>query len=133
MYTFNRKQLLMPLAAFALSLAAVLSAAAATCEDFRLSIKNSTADEIKVKRIQYRDGGDWLTENALGADGFKKIEPGHVEPFTRNFQRVGGETTRFRITYAHHHGGSEWDDDLVVESSSFTCTDNGSKTVTLTQ
>ncbi len=117
----------------ALSLAVIPSATAANCQDFNFTIKNATSDEIKVKKIEYLDQGTWRTEHALGIDGYKKLEPGKAETFNRNLERIGGEATRFRITYAHHNGGSQWEDDIVFESSSFTCNDKGSTTITLVQ
>jgi hypothetical protein len=105
----------------------------ANCENFTITLKNSTHGEIKATKFEYKDGSKWKTENMFGIDGFKKIEQDHSIPFTRNLQGIGGESTQFRVTYKHHIGGTTWSTDKVETTETFTAYDNGSKTVTLTE
>ena len=121
-----RSIFMMPLLAFALSQAAP----AQTCDNVRITIKNSTSDEIKVKRLEYADGATFFTETGIfGVDGFQKLNPNQSVPFTRDLEHVGGSTTRIRVTYAHHIGGSKWGPDRTFETSSFTCIDATSRLV----
>jgi hypothetical protein len=104
----------------------------AKCENFKITLKNSTHAEIKAKKFEYKDGSKWKTENMFGLDGHQKIEKDHQVPFTRNIGGIGDEKTCFRVTYSHHIGGSKWSQNMVKTTGMFTAHDNGSKTVTLT-
>jgi hypothetical protein len=126
----NRSILMMPLLALAMSLAAARTASAQTCSNVDVTIKNSTSDEIKVKRFEYLDGSTWRTETGMfGVDGFQKLMPNKSVPFERDLERVGGESTRIRVTYAHHIGGSKWGSDRTFYTSTFTCIDGMSRFV----
>jgi len=103
----------------------------ATASNFSITIHNSTADEVKATKFEYKDGSNWKTENMFGVGGNQKIEKDHGVVFNRNLQGVGGESTQFRVTYEHHVGGSVWGSPKIETTSSFVCNDNGSKTVTL--
>jgi hypothetical protein len=105
----------------------------ATCDDFTITLKNSTDAEIKVTKVEYEDGSDFKTENCLGVDGLEKIEKDHSKSFKRNLQGIGGESTCLRVTYQHHIGGTTWGSKLVETTAPFTAHDNGFKTVTLTR
>ncbi len=106
----------------------------ATCENFKITLHNSTDAEVRVKKFEYKDGSRWKTEEGIfGVDGHQKIERGHGVTFTRNLGGVGDETTQFRVTYEHHIGGTLWGDDISEVTAPFTAHDNGSKTVTLTR
>ena len=103
----------------------------ATASNFSITIHNSTSDEVKVTRFEYKDGSTWKTESIFGLDGHQKIEKGHGIVFTRDLEGVGGEETQFRVTYQHHVGGTVWGNDKSAATGSFTCNDNRSRTVTL--
>ena len=127
----NRSILMMPLLAFAVSLAAAGTALAQNnCSNVDVRIKNSTPDEIKVKRFEYSDGGTWRTETGMfGVDGFQKLMPNQSVPFTRDLEHVGGSSTRIKVTYVHHIGGSKWGADRTFTTGSFTCIDGTSRLV----
>jgi hypothetical protein len=104
----------------------------ATASNFSITIHNSTNDEVKATKFEYKDGSTWKTESIFGLDGHQKIEKGHGIVFTRDLEGVGGEETQFRVTYQHHEGGTVWGNDKSAATGSFTCNDNRSRTVTLT-
>jgi len=104
-----------------------------TCGNFTINVKNSTDAEIRVTKIEYKDGSNFKTENCLGIDGVEKIEKDHAKGFNRNLQGIGNESTSIRVTYQHHIGGTTWGDKLVETTDPFTALDNRSKTVTLTR
>ena len=104
----------------------------ANCQDFTITLQNSTDAEIKATKFEYKDGSDWKTENIFGIDGFKKIEKDHHIDFKRNLQGIGDESTCFKVTYRHHIGGTTWSTDKVKTTDPFTAHDNGKKTVILT-
>lgn len=104
----------------------------ANCQDFHITLHNSTDGEIKVTKFEYRDGTNFKTENMFGVDGHQKIEKDHGVVFKRNLEGIGDETTVFRVTFKHHVGGTLWGDDNVQTTDSFVAHDNGSRTVTLT-
>jgi len=127
----NRNAVVTSLMVLGLGVGTAGAVSAATCEDFKITFKNATNDELKVKKFEYEDG-NWKTETGMfGADGFQKIEHGKSIYFTRNLGGIGGETTHFKVTYQHRSGGTVWGDDMVEYTDTFTCTDNGAKTVTL--
>ncbi len=103
----------------------------ATCENFTITLQNSTDGEIKATKFEYEDEGTFKTENMFGLDGYQKIEKDHSVDFTRNLGGIGDETTRFRVTYKHHIGGTQWGVDNVQTTGSFVAHDNGSRTVVL--
>ena len=93
----------------------------ATASNFAITIHNSTADEVKATKFEYKDESNWKTEHLFGVDGHQEIEPGHGVVFTRNLGGVGGESTQFRVTYEHHIGGSVWGSPKVETTGSFVC------------
>ncbi len=105
----------------------------ATCENFKITLKNSCDGEIKAKKFEYKDGSNWKVENIFGLDGIQKIEKDHSIPFTRNLGGIGDESTQLRVTYSHHKGGTVWGGDICETTEVFTAHDNGAKTVTLTR
>lgn len=105
----------------------------AKCEDFRIILKNHADGEVKATKFEYKDGSKWKTENMFGLDGIQKIEKDHQVSFTRNLGGIGDESTKFRVTYKHHIGGTRWGSKLCEITSAFVAHDNGSKTVTLSR
>lgn len=105
----------------------------ANCQDFTITLHNSTHAEIKVTKFEYKDGSKWKVENMLGVDGHQKIEKDHEIPFTRDLEGIGSENTQFRVTYQHHVGGTKWSQDFIETTATFKAIDNGRKTVTLTK
>lgn len=104
-----------------------------TCGNFTIIVKNSTDAEIKVTKVEYQDGSTFKTENCLGIDGVEKIEKDHAKSFKRNLQGIGNESTRLRVTYQHHIGGTTWGEKLVAATDQFLAEDNECRTVTLTR
>lgn len=104
----------------------------ATAERFQIKIVNETNAEVKVKKFEYRDGSTWKTENMFGVDGHQKLEHDHGLTWTRNLGGIGDESTQFRVTYAHHIGGTRWGRNRVACTESFVAHDNDKRTVTLT-
>jgi hypothetical protein len=104
----------------------------ATCENFKIILRNSTHGEIKVTKFEYKDGSKWEPERMFGLDGIQKIEKDHSVTFTRDLGGVGDEGTQFRVTYQHHIGGTKWSADKCEVTDTFTAHDNGSRMVTLT-
>ncbi|HYI82296.1 MAG TPA: hypothetical protein VEX11_03690 [Acetobacteraceae bacterium] len=104
----------------------------ANCENFKIILRNSTHGEIKVTKLEYKDGSKWETERMFGLDGIQKIEKDHSVTFTRDLGGVGDESTQFRVTYQHHIGGTKWSADKCEVTDAFTAHDNGSRMVTLT-
>lgn len=128
-----RKSVLAVLA-LGLGLGMAGSVSAATCSNVKITLKNDTADEIKVTKFQYEDAGAWPSENMFGVDGYQKIESGHGFTWTRDLGGTGGEKTRFKATYKHHIGGTSWGPDKTVTIGPFTCVDNNTdKTLVLNQ
>ena len=103
----------------------------ANCQNFKITLRNGGNVEIKATKFEYEDGSAWKTENMFGLDGHQKIEPGQGVVFTRNLEGIGGEKTRFRVTYKRHAGGTVWGDDTVTTTDRFVAIDNGAQTVTL--
>jgi hypothetical protein len=68
----------------------------ANCENYKITVMNSTHGEIKVTKFEYKDGSNWKTENMLGLDGHQKIEEKHGLTWTRDLEGVGNEDTQFR-------------------------------------
>ena len=104
----------------------------ANCENYKITVMNSTHGEIKVTKFEYKDGSNWKTEKPFGLDGYQKIEKDHGFTWTRDLEGIGNENTQFRVTYQHHVGGTKWGDDKCMVTSVFKAEDNESRTVTLT-
>lgn len=84
----------------------------ATCRDVSISIHNKTNDEIKVKRFEYLyASNNWHTEHMFGVDGFQKLLPGKSMSWVRT---LDGAPSFYRLTYAHHIGGSKWNSDRIL-------------------
>jgi hypothetical protein len=105
------------------------------CKNVVITISNQTADEVKVKKFEYRDfdKADWKTENMFGVDGFQKLMTGRHYSWTRDLESVLNDKTKFRVTYVHHIGGSKWGSDLTETTNEFTCKGDLEETVTLTK
>jgi hypothetical protein len=105
----------------------------ANCENYKVTLMNSTHAEIKVTKLEYKDGSNWKTETGIfGADGHQKIEEKHGFTWTRDLEGISNENTQFRVTYQHHIGGTKWGDDIRAVTGVFKALDNESRTVTLT-
>lgn len=105
----------------------------ARCENFMITLQNSCDGEIKATKFEYLDGSNWKTENMFNLDGHQKIEKDHAIPFNRALAGIGDESTKFRVTYKHHLGGTKWGPTLVETTDAFVAHDNGSHTVALTK
>ena len=105
----------------------------ANCQDFTITLKNSTDAEIKATKFEYLDGSNWKVENLYGLDGSDKIEKDHSKVYKRDLGGIGDEDTCFRVTYQHHIGGLTWSVDKIETTSTFKCHDNGKITVILTK
>jgi hypothetical protein len=135
MFKSDRRYSFLPLILLAAGLTPSSNVFAESCKDVHITINNQTEDELKVKKFEFHsvDKG-WKTEVGMfGVDGFQKLMPGHNQMWTRGLGDVGDKNTRFRVTYAHHHGGSKWDDNLTQTTENFTCSDDLKETVTLTK
>jgi hypothetical protein len=102
-------------------------------KNVKLTVSNYSDAEVKVTKVEYLDGSDWKTENMLGVDGHKKIEP-HGQHYTfprRDLEDVEGQTTEFRVTYRDHVGGVTWGDKRYAHSPSFAGVDEASVTVSI--
>ena len=78
----------------------------AKCEDFKITLRNSTHGEIRAAKFEYKDGSKWRTENMFGPDGHQEIEEGHSVAFTRDLEGIGNESTRFKVAYRYNIGGT---------------------------
>ncbi len=137
MLKFNFKYAATSVVAFAISMSAVPAAMAAgdNCKDVKITIHNSTPDEVKLKSFDYYDydKNEWRHETLFPGDGFQKLESSKGLVWTRDLEHVGGDKTKFKVTYSHHIGGTKWGSDMVATTDSFTCTENLPKTVFITQ
>jgi len=87
-----------------------------------------------IARIGMAINRTWKTETGIfGVDGFDKLESGKSNAWTRDLESVLNDTTEFRVTYAHHIGGSKWGSDILAATGNFTCREGLKKTVTLTK
>jgi hypothetical protein len=119
---------------FAASAAPALLAAD-NCKDVKITIHNGTADEVKLKSFDYYDYDKNKSrhETLFPVDGIQKLEPSKGLTWTRDLESVGGDETKFKVTYAHHIGGTKWGSDLTATTDKFTCSENLTKTVTLSK
>jgi hypothetical protein len=102
----------------------------ANCEDFTITIQNRTGVEIRTTKLEYRDGTETHTEHAFGVDGSDRIDNGRDNKYKRNLQGIGEESTELTVTY-QLRSGNDWSANHVVTTDTFTCRDNGSKTITI--
>jgi hypothetical protein len=135
MFKFNSRSLFAPIVFLVAGFAPAANLLAESCNNVKITISNQTGDEVKVKKLEYHSFTDgWRTETGIfGVDGFTKLQPGHQTAWIRDLRDIEGENTFFRVTYAHHHGGSVWDDDQTETSEKFVCNDKDAATVTLTK
>jgi hypothetical protein len=106
-------------------LAAAGNVSAANCSNVKITLRNETSDEIRVTKFQYLDGVMWKTENMFGVDGHQDFEPNASGlSWTRDLGGVGGESTKFKATYKHRIGGTQYGTDKSVTVGPFTCVDN---------
>jgi hypothetical protein len=124
-------------AALGLGILFVNSAFAAgdNCKNVKITISNSTPDEVKVTSFEYfdYDRNTWRTENMLGIDGIQKLDASKGLTWTRDLEHVSNDNTKFKVTYEHHIGGVRWGAALSATTSEFKCTEGLAKTVVLTQ
>jgi hypothetical protein len=104
-----------------------------TAKRVTIKLENTTNDEIKVTKFEYQDTnepGDWFTENLLGVDGFKKIEPHQTWtcPDKRNLAHIKDDPMKMRVTFKKHIGGTTWGSDQTFTGSEFTCSDDSTHT-----
>ncbi len=104
-----------------------------TAGDFKIVIQNDTGDEVKASKFEYRDGTKSKTENIFGPLGSTTIIlPCARKDYTRNLQGIGNESTEFTVTYQKRSGTNNWSANHVKTTDTFTCQDNESYTVVLT-
>ena len=103
----------------------------ANCENFKIHLQNDTPDEVKVTKIEYKDGSKWKAENMFGLDGHQELERGQCLPFKRGLESVGNESTQFRVTYQHHIGCTKWGPDKCGVAGAFVARDNEDMRVVL--
>jgi hypothetical protein len=104
----------------------------ALAQRVRITIANRTGTEVKVTKFEYLKGDRSANENLLGVDGFDTIPDGSGRTYTRNLQGIEGQRTRFTVTYEPRQG-DKWGANHTEETDEFTCRDDTSKTVTLTE
>ena len=104
----------------------------ATAQRFHITIENRTGTEVKATKFEYLKGDRSATENLFGVDGSDTIPAGGERGYTRNLQGIEGQSTRFTLTYQPRQG-DRWGANHTEETDRFTCRDDGSKTVTLTE
>jgi hypothetical protein len=103
----------------------------AKAENFTIVIQNKTGVEVRASKFEYRDGTKSKTENIFFG-GSDRIDEGAEKEYTRNLQGIGEESTEFTVTYQLRSGKSNWSANHVKTTDTFTCKDNGSYTVVLT-
>ncbi len=108
-------------------------AAGDVCSDVKITLSNTTPDEVKVTTFEYYDYDQqkWRTESMFGIDGFQKLEPNHGMTWTRDLEHVKNDNTKFRVTYEHHVGGTKWASPQKVTTNEFKCTKSLAKQVDL--
>ena len=103
----------------------------ANCENFTIFIRNDTGVEIRATKFEYTDGSRSKNENIFFG-GSDTLDPGETKDYTRNLQGIGGENTRFTVTYQHRSGNNNWGTNRVETTDEFECGDNRSRTIVLT-
>jgi hypothetical protein len=103
----------------------------ANCEEFTIVIQNRTGIEIKATKFEYDDGTRSKIENMF-LGGSVRIDDGDEKEYKRNLQGIGGESTKFTVTYQHRSGSNNWSANHVARTGTFTCGDGESKTIVLT-
>ena len=102
-----------------------------TAGNFKIVIQNNTGVEVKASKFEYRDGSKSKTENIFFG-GSDNIDAGANKDYTRNLQGIGNESTEFTVTYQKRSGTNNWSANHVKTTDTFTCQDNDSYTVVLT-
>jgi len=102
----------------------------ANCENFTIFIRNDHGVEVRATKLEYIDGSRSKNENIFfgGSDTF---DPGETKDYTRNLQGIGGERTRFTVTYQLRSGNNNWGTNRVETTPEFTCGDNQDRTIVL--
>ncbi len=70
------------------------------------------------------------TENMFFGGG-DRIDDNDEKDYTRNLQGIGGELTKFTVTYQHRIGNN-WSGNHVETTGLFRCQDTEDKTIVLT-
>ncbi len=101
------------------------------CSNFDISFENNADHDIKLTKFEYYDfnKNKWKTENLLGVDGIKTIDPGETWTKKRDFEKVEDRDTRFRTTFQNVIDGTASQKQTIL-SSVFRCEDRGEKTIT---
>jgi len=104
-----------------------------TCSNVKIKLTNDTDVEIKVTQFEYYDysADKWRLEVMFGVDGFQKIEAGQTWSKTQDLEHVENDKTKFKVTYKTHVGGTDWGSATSVDTDSFECKDEMSKTVVI--
>ena len=103
-----------------------------TAGNFKIVIQNDTGVEVRASKFEYRDENKSKTENIFGPLGSVTINAGASKDYTRNLGGIGNEETEFTVTYQKRSGTNNWSANHVKTTDTFTCQDNDSFTVVLT-
>jgi hypothetical protein len=94
-------------------------------------IQNDTGVEVKASKFEYRDGTKSKTENIFFG-GSDSIDAGSKKEYTRHLEGTGEQSTEFTVTYQKRSGTNNWSANHAATTDTFTCQDNHTYTVFLT-
>jgi hypothetical protein len=110
-------------------------AASDTCKNVRITLTNSTPDEIKLKKLEYYDGDkkQWREEATMFGiiDEKQNLEQTKSFTRTRDLEKVNDDLTKLRVTYSHRIGGNKYEPPVTEISPQFTCSDGMNREVIL--
>jgi hypothetical protein len=107
--------------------AASTASADANCEDVDIEltnqfVQNGDNKDIRVTDLQYFDAEDGKWRNEVTSNA--RIGFGDAHTYTRDLERVGGETgVRIKVFFQYNLGGTAWSDTFTATSQAFTCVD----------
>jgi hypothetical protein len=103
------------------------------CKDVKITVKNSTGDAIKITKFEYeeKDKNKFRTELLLGADGREFLNPNKFFTKVRDLAFVGGDLTRFRVTFQRKVGGTLFEKPTTFITPDFTCKNESTHLVDL--
>lgn len=101
------------------------------CSNFDIAFQNDADHDIKITKFEYYDfnKNKWKTENLLGADGSKKLDPGQTWTKRRDLEKVEDRDTQFKVTFQRIVDGTKFQKETLL-SNRFRCVDRGDKTIT---
>jgi hypothetical protein len=104
----------------------------ASAGNVTIVIQNDTGVEVKASKFEYRDEDKSKTENIFFG-GSDRIDAGSKKEYTRLLGGIGEESTEFTVTYQKRSGKNNWSANHVATTPTFTCQDNHTYTVFLTE